>query len=110
MGVSLAEEKTEGPSVITYLGFTLDTDLQELRLPSQELSSIRVQLAQWLNGRHCTKRELLSLIGTLKHCCQAVVHGRPFLRSLIDRASSVPELFYHVDLSPWERERCCMVE
>ena len=105
LGVPLAEEKTEGPaSVITYLGFTLDTDLQELRLPSQKLSSIRVQLAQWLNRRHCTKRELLSLIGTLQHCCQAVVHGRPFLRRLIDRASSVPELFYHVDLSPWERE------
>ena len=46
-----------------------------------------------LSGKRATnKRLLLSLIGLLHHCCQAMYLGRPFLRRLIDRAHSVSEL------------------
>ena len=105
LGVPLAKEKTEGPATsITFLGFTLDTVKLELRLPPTKLNKIRSSLSHWLHRRSCTKRELLSLIGTLQHCCQAIVHGRPFLRRLIDRSCLVDELHLHVPLSLWERE------
>ena len=40
----------------------------------------------------------------LQHCCQAIVHGRPFLRRLIDKSCTVEELHFHLSLSPWERD------
>ncbi len=105
LGVPIAAGKTEGPSTaITYLGFVLDTDSMELRLPEDKLAKIRSHLAAWVNRKRGTKRELLSLLGLLQHCCQAIVHGRPFLRRLIDRASSVDQLFHFVSLSQWERD------
>ena len=105
LGVPLAEDKTEGPaSSISYLGFILDTEAQELRLPPEKLEKIRSQLNKWSSRKSCSKRELLSLIGTLQHCCQAIVLGRPFLRRLIDRASSVTELYFRVAFTSWERE------
>ena len=46
-----------------------------------------------------SKREFLSVIALLQHCCQAIVLGRPFLRRLIDRAHSVSDLHHFVKLS-----------
>lgn len=105
LGVPIAEDKTEGPSTeITFLGFTLDSQRQELRLPNEKLLKVRAALSTWDKKKSGTKRELLSLIGLLQHCCQAIVLGRPFLRRLIDRAHSVADLHHFVKLSPWERD------
>ena len=46
--------------------------------------------------------DLLSLIGLLQHCTQAIPIGRPSLGRLIDRAHSVKELYHFVRLSVWE--------
>lgn len=105
LGVPLAEDKTEGPSTcITFLGFELDSLAMELRLPAIKLEKIKAKLKLWESRRSGTKRKLLSLIGSLQHCCQAIVLGRPFLRRLIDRAYSVSELHHFVHLSAWEKE------
>eukprot|EP00112_Aurelia_sp_Birch-Aquarium-sp1_P012765 Seg2688.4 transcript_id=Seg2688.4/GoldUCD/mRNA.D3Y31 product="hypothetical protein" protein_id=Seg2688.4/GoldUCD/D3Y31 len=74
----------------------------ELRLPEEKVLKIRENIRPWAGGKAGKKRELLSLIGRLQHCWQAVVLGRPFLRRLIDRAHSVKELHHHVRLSCWE--------
>eukprot|EP00794_Sanderia_malayensis_P013029 gene13029-biopygen10387 len=105
VGVPLAEGKTEGPSTeITFLGFILNTESLELRLPDEKVQRIQQQLSFWSTKFTGTKRELLSLIGTLQHCCQAIVLARPFLRRLIDRAHKVAKLHHHVQLSAWERD------
>ena len=105
LGVPIAPEKPEGPSTtITYLGFILDSEKQELRLPGEKLTKIYSALDTWRDRKTGTKRDLLSLIGLLQHCCQAVVLGRPFLRRLIDRANTVAELHHFVKLSLWERD------
>eukprot|EP00112_Aurelia_sp_Birch-Aquarium-sp1_P003277 Seg1363.36 transcript_id=Seg1363.36/GoldUCD/mRNA.D3Y31 product="Polyprotein P3" protein_id=Seg1363.36/GoldUCD/D3Y31 len=105
LGVPIAPEKTEGPSTsITYLGFILDSEKQELRLPVEKLTKVHLVLDTWKDRKTGTKRDLLSLIGLLQHCCQAVVLGRPFLRRLIDRAKTVSELHHFVTLSLWEKE------
>ncbi len=105
LGVPIADGKTDGPSTsITYLGFELDTIALELRLPEEKLLQLRQRLTFWRQRRSATKREVLSLIGSQQHCCQAIVHGRPFLRCLIDRASSVEQLYHFVNLSPWEQD------
>ena len=40
-------------------------------------------LAQWLNKRACTKRELQSLVGKLQHASSVVRRGRTFLRRFL---------------------------
>ena len=105
LGVPIAQDKTEGPSTcITYLGFKLDSVKQELQLPQEKLVQVRAKLSVWKNRKTGKKRELLSLIGLLQHCCQAIVLGRPFLRRLIDRAHSVSEFHHFVKLSCWEQD------
>ena len=105
LGVPIAPDKTAGPSTsMSYLGFILDTDRLELRLPQEKLSKIRRQLESWHDQKFSTKRDLLSLVGVLQHCCQAIILGHPFLRRLLDRAHSVSELHHFVHLSLWERD------
>ncbi len=82
----------------------LDSEKMELRLPQEKLEKVKEELSFWALKKSRTKRKLLSLIGLLQYCCQAVVLGRPFLRRLIDRASSVAELHHFVRLSVWERD------
>ena len=103
LGIPIAPDKTEGPSTsLTYLGFLFDTVKMELQLPPSKLEKVRSALSLWSNRKRGPKRELLSLVGLLQHACQAIPHGRPFLRWLIDRAYSVKELHHFVRLSPWQ--------
>ena len=105
LGVPIAKEKTVGPTTkLTFLGFELDSIGQELRLPVSKIVRVREALSVWTTRRSGTQRELLALVGLLQHCCQALVHARPFLRRLINKAHSVSELHYHIDLSSWERD------
>eukprot|EP00794_Sanderia_malayensis_P000850 gene850-biopygen113 len=100
LGVPIAPGKTVGPATtLTYLGFELDTVLLELRMPPTKITVLRKKLQQWLSGSPGTKRQLLSLIGYLQHCCHAIVPGRPFLRRLIDCAHGVKDLRHSVKLS-----------
>ena len=48
LGVPIAPEKMEGPcTAITYLGFILDSEKQELRLPFEKLTKIYLALDTW---------------------------------------------------------------
>ena len=105
LGVPLANDNTEGPSTcITFLGFEIDSVAQELRLPASKFGRMRAELRSWGSHRSGSKRKLLSLVGRLQHCCQAITLGRPFVGSLIGRAYSVKELYKFVHLTAWEKE------
>ena len=105
LGVPLAQQKTEGPATkLSFLGFILDSESLEILLPEQKIEKIKVELKIWSTKKSGTKRQLLSLIGRLQHCCQAIELGRPFLRRLIDRASRVCALDHFVTLPAWERD------
>ena len=60
-------------------------------------------LKQWELRKKCTKRELLSLIGSLSFACKVVKPGRMFLCRLIDLSTSVTNLNHHISLSPEAR-------
>ena len=52
LGVPLAEDKTDGPStVITFLGFELDSDRLELRIPEEKVSKIKECILPWARGK-----------------------------------------------------------
>ena len=95
LGIPVAEglDKNVGPAtVVTVLGIEIDTDAQEIRLPEEKFTTLLSTLATWLTRHSCTKRELLSLIGSLSFAAKVVPPGRTFVRRLIDRSTSVAKL------------------
>ncbi|MCG8621671.1 MAG: hypothetical protein MJE68_06690, partial [Proteobacteria bacterium] len=67
-----------------FLGFVLDTAAMEIRLPEEKLHHLKSLLWAWIPRKSCSKRELLSLIGSLQHASAVVRPGRVFLRRMID--------------------------
>ncbi|XP_066914570.1 uncharacterized protein [Clytia hemisphaerica] len=100
VGVPVALDKLEGPSqVMTYLGIEIDSVSSSIRLPTSKLVELKGMVSAWRSKRKCTKRELLSLIGSLSFACKVIRPGRIFLRRLIDLSSSVVRLNHHIDLT-----------
>lgn len=92
LGLPVANHKTVGPSTtLTFLGITIDSDHQELRLPGDKVASLKATLSRWERRRSATKRELQVLIGQLNHAAAVVRPGRCFLRQLID-TMKIPHL------------------
>jgi hypothetical protein len=100
LGVPLADDKREGPTTcLEYLGIILDSAFLEARLPPDKFQDIHHSLDIWATRSSCSKRELLSLIGTLSFADKVVPAGRTFLRSMIDLSSSVASLDEVIPLS-----------
>ena len=109
-GIPLHPDKLESPStILTVLGIELDSLLLQARLPQEKFDCIHTILVSWSQKRHCTRKELESLIGNLQHACKVVPSGRTFLRHMIN----LPSAFcredhpirlnraFHLDLSWW---------
>ena len=56
----------------------------EIRLPEEKLQRLKSLLRTWLPRKSCTKRELLSLCGSLQHASAVVKPGSMFLQRMID--------------------------
>ena len=85
LGFPVMSEKVFGPSTqMEFLGFVLDTAAMEIRLPEEKLHHLKSLLWAWIPRKSCSKRELLSLIGSLQHASTVVRPGRVFLRRMID--------------------------
>eukprot|EP00731_Ephydatia_muelleri_P036871 Em0342g4a len=60
----IALDKLEGPATtIMFLGITIDTTLQQLRLPPDKLQEMTLLIKSWLGKHKTMTRDLLSLIG-----------------------------------------------
>ena len=100
LGVPLAPEKITGPTrKITYLGIQIDTEYMTIILPTEKYNKLMAQLRSWGKRRKCTKRELLSLIGTLSFAAKVVKPSRMFLRILINLSTTVSKLDHRVTLN-----------
>ena len=98
LGVPLAPEKQAGPSsTIEFLGITIDTVRQELRLPDDKLERLKTLLATWTpsKGDSCTRKELESLLGVLAHACTVIPQGRSFLRNTITLVHGAKKPYHH---------------
>ena len=93
------ESKCQGPTTcIQFLGMELDSEALEVRLPEDKLQRLKVLLKEWKGRKAGTKRDLLSLIGTLSHAAKAVRH---FLRRLINMSTVVkhPDKYIRLNIS-----------
>ena len=86
--------KIVGPThCVTFLGIEIDSIAAQLRLPADKLSQLTTDINCWRNRRSCTKRQLLSLIGSLSHA--SVLVGL----SSDNLSSTVSELHHHIRLN-----------
>ena len=100
LGFPLATDKIEGPSSqLIFLGILLDSHKMEMRLPEQKLNDLTNTVTTWLNRTVSSKRDLLSLIGLLAYATKVVPEGRPFLRRMINLASSFKHLDHPIRLN-----------
>lgn len=100
LGVPIAEEKTVGPNtVLQFAGITLDSVLQEARLPEDKLQKCHTLLSMFYSRRKVTLKELQSLIGLLNFTCSVILPGRAFLRRLIDLTIGLQRPYHRVRLN-----------
>ena len=100
VGFPVMKEKVVGATtLIEFLGFLIDTSVMEIRLPQEKLQRVKSMLQSWKRRRSCTKRELLSMIGTLQHASTVVKPGRTFLRRMIDLSKRNVHLDSHLRLN-----------
>ena len=105
LGVPLAPNKLFGPvQVLEFLGIILDTKLMEARLSKEKVLRLQQLISANLGCKKCTKRELLSLIGSLSFATKVVVPRCPFLSRLIKLGCTVSQLDHHVHLNQGVRE------
>lgn len=83
LGVPVAEEKTVGPvTCLTYLGYELDSEKMEIRIPQDKISDILHQIASILQNSKVTLRNLQSFVGSLAFCVKAMPSARAFARRM----------------------------
>ena len=79
LGVPLVDHKCVGPTTcLEFLGIILDTLRMEARLSQEKISKLLNMVDHFIGRPKCTKKELLSLIGTFNFAARVVVPGRTF--------------------------------
>ncbi|XP_065195787.1 uncharacterized protein LOC135827188 [Sycon ciliatum] len=94
-----AEKAVRTATVVTVLGIEVDSIEQVMRLPDEKLSVMLEALNDWSTRASCTKRKLLTLIGTLSFAAKVVSPGRTFIRRVIGLSCPAPSLqsVIHID-------------
>lgn len=89
LGLPIATDKLVGPvTQLVYLGIQLDSSTMTASLDPSRVNDINTMLSKWASRRSCSRRELLSLIGTLSFATKVVRPGRIFLRRMLNRAAA----------------------
>ena len=100
INVPVKGEKVEGPTTrLTFLGIVLDTVAMTASISGDRKCSLLASLQEFISRPKCTKRELLSLVGTLSFACKVVPAGRIFLRRLIDLSCTVQRMHHHIRIT-----------
>ena len=100
LGFTTNPAKTVLPTTnLILLGIELDSLAQEARIDQTRLAEVLHMLDKWSSRKHCTKRQLQSLIGKLHFISSVCRPGRTFVRRLIDLLSKASHPS-HRTLSP----------
>jgi hypothetical protein len=92
LGLPLAIEKVEGPATrIVFLGFELDSQGMQVRLPVVKLRELQALIKSWVGRKTCVKKELESLAGKLAHAARVVKPGKTFMRRMYELLSGIKQ-------------------
>jgi len=84
-------------SITCVLGVHLDTIKLFVSLPSAKLQGLQTTVAEFLNKKRATKRQLQHLARCLNRACK-VFGRRTFLRRVLDHMNSLSRLSYRLSL------------
>ena len=100
LGVSIAQEKTEGPSTsLVYLGYLLDTIKSQIKIPGEKILRLLELIDSALSHKKLTLKELQSLTGSLKFCAKAMPSARAFIRRMYASMSNVKKPHHRICLT-----------
>ena len=90
---SLAIQKVAGPATsLQLLGIVLDTHKVEACFPMDKLTRVQQAAAQWLDRKNAMKREILLLVGQLRHTSKVVDRGCTFVARMYATAAKVSSI------------------
>eukprot|EP00731_Ephydatia_muelleri_P009877 Em0005g463a len=101
LGIPVALDKLEGPATdITFLGITINTTLQQLRLPHDKLEEMVLLIKSW-GGTRLRNKTYFHLSAS---CPLLPKLGRLFLSRLIELSTTVSKLHHHICLNVEAKE------
>lgn len=84
LGLQLAPNKCHPPAtVVTWLGYTIDTNRMELSVPQQKLSEVLDLCATWMQRSRVNKKSLQSFVGKILHVVPCIRHARKFTTRML---------------------------
>ena len=100
LGFTTNPAKTVLPTTnLILLGIELDSLAQEARIDQTRLAEVLHMLDKWSSRKHCTKRQLQSLIGKLHFISSVCRPGRTFVRRMIDLLSKASHPSHRIRLT-----------
>lgn len=100
IGIPMAKDKTFGPDkIMTFLGYELDTEMMEARLPIDKIRKCKDAIEEILPCKKITLKDMQSVIGLLNFACNVVLPGRAFLRRLINTTVGITKSYYRIRLN-----------
>ena len=100
LGFTTNPAKTVLPTTnLILLGIELDSLAQEARIDQTRLAEVLHMLDKWSSRKHCTKRQLQSLIGKLHFISSVCRPGRTIVRRLIDLLSKASHPSHRIRLT-----------
>lgn len=99
-GFSVQPSKVTSPArAVTFLGIEINAAAGIISLPHDKLVDIRALLAQWIDVKSLSKRQLLRILGKLNFAARVIRGGRAFTGRLINAAKSTRHLHFRVRLT-----------
>jgi len=100
LGLTVNLPKCHDPAqVVPFLGIELDALKQEARLPRDKQNEMLATVNNFLTRAQASKRDLLSLAGTLFHATKVVPPGRAFVGSILRAAHGLKNLHDVADIT-----------
>lgn len=90
LGVPRNDAKNQEGQVVPILGYEVDTNLLEARIPKEKLIHINKLCAKALEKPSISLREVQKLAGLLNFCSQVVQLGRVYMREIWNFVGSFP--------------------
>lgn len=79
LGLELALNKCAEPTtVLTWLGFLIDSIKMEVSIPPQKLKEVLVECDRWMNRSKASRTMIQSLFGKLMHISHCIIAARKF--------------------------------
>lgn len=99
MGIPLSEKKIRWPGPeVDFLGFHINAPSQSVSLPEEKRLRYRKCVKELAGRKVAKQQDLLSVSGKLIHVADVLPQGKPFVRSIFNRAYSVKKKSHWVKL------------